>query len=745
MTFRRNPALASSSIFQRWGAFVTRRKWPVLGISVAALALAIVGAAMFGGTFADEFKIPGSESQKAFDLLSARFPQQSGVSARIVFQSQAPVTDPAVKPRVDDVLRQAAALPGVSDVSSPYDQANAVSSDGRTAYATVQFPVANSGTTSASARQLMKLVETSTGGGLVVEAGGPVIEHNEQTGLGPTELIGIGAAAIILLIAFGSIVAMGVPIITALFALGGSLALITILARFFGMGSFTSSFASMIGLGVGIDYCLLVITRFREQLHRGHTVNESVIIAVDTAGRSVLFAGTVVIIALLGLTIMGIPFVAALGIAAAIVVAMTVLSALILLPALLAIIGKRVDSLAIPFLKSTESTNHESIWFRLSQNIQRHPIWFAGAAAVILLVLAIPVLSIETNFTDAGNSPTSLHSRRAYDLLKDGFGPGFNGPLTVVADVSQGGADQIDPLRSALAATDGVARVGAPRLNDAGDTAIITVIPTTSPQDAATNSLVHRLRDTVIPAATSGSGMHAYVGGQTASTIDVANKINSRLPLFFAMVIGLSFVVLMIVFRSVAVPVKAALMNLLSIGASYGAVVAVFQWGWFAPLLGIHQTGPIEVFLPMMMFAIVFGLSMDYEVFLVSRIREEYLHDGDNARAVSMGLASTARVITSAALIMIAVFGSFVLGNERVIKEFGLGLAVAIFLDATVVRLMLVPALMELLGKANWWLPPFLDRILPNISVEGPPLAPEAELAPATAVGEGPDDVRRSA
>ena len=714
---------STASYFQRWAAFVVRRRWPVVGVSVALLATVFALAALFGGSFVTKFSIPGSESQRAQDLLRERFPAQGGASARLVFRSDATITDPAVRQRITDILAQAASLPGVSELSSPYDQATAISSDGRTAFASVQFPTDDSATKS-SAGKLLKIVEAGTGNGLTIEAGGPIIERNERQGLGPTELIGVAAAAVILIIAFGSIVAMGVPIITALFGLGGSIALLTVLARFFNMGSFTSSFASMIGLGVGIDYCLLVITRFREQLHNGHSVEESVVIAVDTAGRSVLFAGTVVIIALLGLTMMGIPFVAALGVAAAIVVALSVVTALVVMPALLAIIGHRIDSLAIPFLKSTESGHRESIWYRLSKSIQRRPIWFAIGAAAILLVLAIPLLDIETNFTDAGNNSTELHSRRAYDLLKDGFGPGFNGPLTVVTDVSGGGRDQLDALRIGIVAADNVERVGTPRLNAAGDTAIINVFPKTAPQDGGTSSLVHRLRDDVIPATTRGTGMKAYVGGQTASTLDVANKIKSRLPLFFAMVIGLSFVVLMVVFRSIAVPLKAALMNLLSIGASYGAVVAVFQWGWFSGPLGVQQKGPIEVFLPMMMFAIVFGLSMDYEVFLVSRIREEYLHDNDNARAVAMGLASTARVITSAALIMIAVFGSFVLGNERVIKEFGLGLAVAIFLDATIVRLMLVPALMELLGERNWWLPPFLERILPNVSVEGPPQKP---------------------
>jgi len=402
-----------------------------------------------------------------------------------------------------------------------------------------------------------------------------------------------------------------------------------------------------------------------------------------------------------------------------VVVVCAVVTALTVLPATLAIVGRRVDALGVPFLKSKESNHDASIWYRLSLAIQRRPAVFVVGALALLATLAIPLFSMETSFADAGNNPATSHSRRAYDLLTAGFGPGFNGPLTVAIDVQTGTQDQVSTLGTAIAATPGVSRVSAPRVNASGDTAVINVYPDSSPQDAATNDLIHRLRETVIPAATRGTPLHAYVGGQTASTIDLGDKISSRLPIFFVMVIGLSVVVLTLVFRSIVIPIKAALMNLLSIGASYGVLVAVFQWGWFAGPLGIHSTGPIEPFLPMMMFAIVFGLSMDYEVFLISRIREEYLAGGDTSRAVAMGLSSTARVITSAALIMIAVFASFVLGSERVIKEFGLGLAVAVFLDATVVRLLLVPALMELLGKANWWLPSGLERLLPNISVEG--------------------------
>jgi RND superfamily putative drug exporter len=705
----------SPSAFTRWGTFVARRKWYVAGTSTLVLAALVTLSAATSAGYADQFSLPGAESQKATDLLARHFPAQGGRSARIVFRSETLLTDPATQQRVMGIIVRVEALPDVIEVSSPYEQAGRISADEHTAFATVQYP----DKPVASAKQLVTLIDQVSGTGFTVEGGGPVIEHTERGGLGSTELIGVAAAAIILVIAFGSIVAMGVPIVTALFGLGGSIAALGITTNFMDMSSFTPSFAAMIGLGVGIDYCLLVMTRFREQLDTGHGLEESVAIAIDTAGRSVLFAGIVVVIALVGLTLMGVPFVAALGLAAAIVVALSVVTALTLLPALLAILGRHVNALGIPLMKAPEGRPEGSAWYRLSRAIQRRPWWFAVGSSALLLTLAIPLLSMKTSFTDAGNNATSTHSRRAYDLLTTGFGPGFNGPLLVAVDMTAAGSGNwLASLADAIAAAPGVVSVSTPRTNDDGDTAVITVYPSTSPQDSRTNNLIHHLRSNVIPMATQGTGLRAYVGGRTASTIDVSNKINSRLPIFFVTVIGLSFIVLVVIFRSVIVPLKAAAMNLLSIGASYGALVAVFQWGWLSGPLGIHTTGPIEVFLPMMMFAILFGLSMDYEVFLVSRILEEHASGIENSRAVALGLSSTARVITSAALIMIAVFGSFVLGDERVIKEFGLGLAVAIFLDASVVRLMLVPAVMELMGELNWWLPDFLDRLLPNISVE---------------------------
>jgi RND superfamily putative drug exporter len=715
------PSRARGSLFERWGRTVTRYKWLVVVTWLAGLAALLAAMIAFKGAYVTKFSVPGAESDRAAALLKARFPAQGSANAEIVFVADTPFDDPAIAQRIDDIVAQAKKLPGVSDVAA----APTISADGKIAFVAVQYTDA----TESQAKALVALVDRSGGDGLRIEAGGRVVEHAERNGLGSTELIGVSAAAIILLIAFGSIVAMGVPIVTALFSLGGSLAVIGIVARFMDMTEFTPSFASMIGLGVGIDYCLLVITRYREQLHSGHTVEESVTIAVNTSGRSVLFAGTVVIIAMLGLTLMGIPFIAAMGVAAAIVVVLSVLTALTLLPAVLAIVGTKVDALGVPMFRSTEGNHEGSVWFSLSIAIQRRPLWFIAGGGAILLVLAIPLFSMTASFTDAGNNAPSTHSRRAYDLLKQGFGVGFNGPLTIVADTQAGGGDKIDALVGVLSSADGVSHVDPPRKSPSGDTTVITVYPSTSPQDSKTNELVHRLREQVIPPVTAGAPLQVYVTGSTASIIDVSDKISSRMPLFFAMVIGLSFVVLTIVFRSLFVPLKAALMNLLSIGAAYGALVAVFQWGWLAGPLGVKTTGPIEVFLPMMMFAILFGLSMDYEVFLVSRIREEYLKGSDNSKAVAMGLSSTARVITSAALIMIAVFGSFILGDERVIKEFGFGLAIAIFLDATIVRLMLVPSFMELMGSLNWWLPPFLDRLIPNIDIEGLPREPETAAA----------------
>jgi RND superfamily putative drug exporter len=427
---------------------------------------------------------------------------------------------------------------------------------------------------------------------------------------------------------------------------------------------------------------------------------------------------------------MGLPFVAALGAAGALVVVLAVLVALTLMPAVLSLVGRRIDSWRVPFLHSTEGVDPSSWWYRLSAAIQRHPLPYCLGTAALLLVLASPALSMRIGFTDAGNNPASHHSRRAYDLLKEGFGAGFNGPLIVAVDVSGGGADSLETIRAGIASTDNVAEVSPVTMNPQGDTALVTVIAKTSPQDPQTKDLVHQLRRDVLPTLVSGTGARVYVGGGLASIIDAGDRIGSRMPLLFAGVIGLSFLLLTVVFRSVVVAAKAAIMNLLSIGASYGVLVVIFQWGWLAGPLGIEK-GPIETFLPMMMFAILFGLSMDYEVFLISRVREEYVRTGNNAEAVSHGLAATARVITAAAAIMVTVFLTFVLGEDRVIKEFGTGLATAIFVDATIVRLVLVPSTMELLGDRNWWLPRWLGRLLPTLEIEGRAEVPLASAGPA--------------
>ena len=474
----------------------------------------------------------------------------------------------------------------------------------------------------------------------------------------------------------------------------------------------------MIGIGVGIDYALLVVTRFREGLHGGKGVEESIVTAVATAGRSVIFAGVVVAVSFLGLSFMGIPFVTAMGMTGAVVVITAVLVAITLTPAALGFAGHRVDRLRIPFLHSSEGVDENSIWFRLSRRIQRRPLPFFLGTMVFLIVLGLPLLDIQLGFTDEGNRSEDFRSRRAYDLLAEGFGPGFNGPILIVVD-GPATAEAATEIGESISGLSNVAQVFPPRLNEGGTTAVFTVVAKTSPQDRATIDLIHELRDDVLPGATTPDAQ-AYVTGGVAAITDVGDRIAGRLPFLFVGVIGISFLLLMAVFRSVLVALKAAILNLLSISAAFGVLVAVFQWGWGASLIDVKE-GPIETFAPMMLFAILFGLSMDYEVFLISRIREEYIRTGDNATAVANGLTATARVITAAAGIMVTLFLSFALGDERVIKEFGLGLATAIFVDATIVRLILVPATMELLGDANWWLPGWLDRILPDINLEGGP------------------------
>jgi len=718
------------TVMERWARFVHRRKWLVLAAWLVILVAGAAAARAFGGEFQTEFRLPGSESQRANDLLKERFPGQAGGEADIVFE--VPTGIDGARPQIEEVLaRIQAEIPDVAAIESPFERPGYISPDGTIARAVVRFTFDADKVPHETAMQLIRLTEEAARPGFTVEPGGRVIQFNEQAEFG-SEIYGLIAAVFILLIAFGSVVAMGVPIGAALFGLGTGLALITIAARWVGFPSFSSQFAAMIGIGVGIDYSLLVVTRFREAIHAGKRVEDAVVEAVTTSGRSVMFAGVVVAIAFLGLFVMGLPFVATLATAGAVVVLVAVAIALSLTPALLAVFGRRVDSLRVPFFHQSEGVDPRSPWYRLSRAIQARPWPFALLAGGLLVVLALPLLDMQLGFTDAGNRSPSSHSRKAYDLIAKGFGPGTNGPLLIVADTRNGNGG-LERAVELLRATPGVANVTQPLLNPQGDTAVITVIPTTKPQDHATTELVHRLRNDVLRQAGT-NGDRFYVTGVTAGQIDASDRISQRMPYLFIGVIGLSFILLTAMFRSVVVALKAAIMNLLSIGAAYGVVVAVFQWGWGGELIGVG-TGPVEVFLPMMMFAILFGLSMDYEVFLISRIREEYLKTGDTGLAVANGLTATARVITAAAAIMVTVFLAFVLGPERVIKEFGIGLATAILVDATIVRILLVPSTMELLGRWNWWMPRWLDRILPNLHVEGPP-ASEGE--PAGAAGSRP-------
>ena len=725
------PTIPRQPLTARWARWCYRNRrrtvlaWVVVVVGV--LLLAGIG----GSRFANNFELPDSESQRAEDLLRTRFPDEAGDIAFVVFRSAAPADEPAVRTRMSRLFTEIAAVPHVRAVASPYVPGPAaIAADRHTAFATVRFDRPSMELPRSVGQRVTALVETARSSGVEVEVGGHAIkESQEARDLG--ENVGLAAALIILVITFGSAVAAGLPLLVAGMALGAGLGLVTLLTHVVDVADVTEQLALMIGLGVGIDYALLVVTRYRQELTGGADPVEAVAVAGGTAGRAVVFAGATVVISLLGMFLMGLPFVRGIALGAVVVVLLTMAASLTLLPAALGFAGHAIDRWRLPRLHRAESTSRASLWFRWSRVVQRRPAWAAAAALAVLVVVAAPALSMRLGVADEGRDPTTLTTRRAYDLLARGFGPGFNGPLIVAVEVSPGAAGDRALLRlsAAIGATPGVAVALPAERNRAGDTATLTVIPTTAPQDGATERLVDRLREDSIPRALAGTGASASVGGITAVFIDLSERLTRRLPLVIGAVVGFSFLVLMAVFRSVLVPVKAAVLNLLSVGAAYGVLVAVFQWGWLKGLVGVDRTGPIESYLPPMLFAVLFGLSMDYEVFLLSRVREEYGRTGDNALAVADGLASTARVITAAAAIMVTVFVSFVLGDDRVVKLAGVGLASAIFLDATLVRLVLVPATMELLGDANWWFPRWLDRVVPHVAIDA---APPARL-PATA------------
>ncbi len=689
--------------------------WIIGLIGVTLVAQAVKG------DFQDKFASGNSQSQQAQNVLQQRFPAQSGDSADVVFHTTAPIIAAANRQTIGQLVNRLRPLANVTSVRSPFDAPAAqISRDGHIAFAVVQFNVQSYALPKASAQTVIDVSRSYDHPGFEVQLGGPPIGKAESASPGSSEAIGIFAAIIIMLIAFGSVVAMGLPIITALFGIVVGVGLVDLMSHTLVVPSFGTELVAMIGIGVGIDYALFIVTRYRQGLQEGRGPRDAVATAMATAGRAVLFAGCTVVISLLGLFVVNLPFMNGLAFGAIAGVLMVMAAALTLLPAILGFAGPAIDRLHVPFFAgSAQPGAQRGVWYRWSRFVQHRP-WVAGTAALAaLVVLILPIFSMRLAFTDSGNDPTSLTTRQAYDLLAQGFGPGFNGPLVIAVEASGSGQPStVARLDSELHNTSGVAFVTPPRFSPDGTAAVIIAYPTTSPQAEQTATLVHHIRDQVVPAATSGTGVKVFVGGETAGGVDASAYLSSRLYWVIAVVIVLGFLLLMAVFRSLAVPLKAAVMNLLSIGAAYGVIVAVFQFGWMGSVIGIGNTGPIDPWIPLMMFTILFGLSMDYEVFLLSRIREEWRRTGDNATAVADGLASSARVITAAAAIMVCVFGSFVIGDLRILKVFGLGLAASIFIDASIVRMVLVPSVMEVLGPVNWWFPRWLDRVVPRLAVE---------------------------
>jgi RND superfamily putative drug exporter len=661
------------------GRVAARRPYAIVGAWFAVAVLVVAASAGFGRDLEDSFDAPGTDSAQARAMLGAAGSERAGLTAHVVVTLRAGETT-LRSAALDELQAGAAALPNVLDAR------RVVSPDGRVAVIRVQYPVLEELSRADLDRLKAFVGEQRAGSPLRIELGGDLFSAFEDSGVGIGELIGIVAAIVILLAAFGSVVAMGLPIAMALFGLALGISSMSLIAHLIAIPSWAPQLASMIGLGVGIDYALLLVTRHREHLARGMEVEEAAAQSVATAGRAVIFAGGTVVIAILGLIVAGIPFLTAAGVGISIVVLIMVLASITLLPALLALAGPRIGG---------RRAAGGIRWQRWGDNVSRHAVTYAVGATALLLVLAAPALDLRLGSPDEGNLPTTRTERRAYDLVARGFGPGINGPLVLVAS-----AGEAQRVRAAVAADPGIAAVALPEVR--GDVATLLAYPTTAPQDDATFATIQRLRATV----------DAHVGGNTADWADIGDRLERRLPYFLGAVVLLSFLLLTVVFRSVLVPLKAAILNLLGVGAAYGVLVLVFQWGWAADLIGLESTLPIVPFIPVFMFAILFGLSMDYEVFLLSRVREHYLQTGDNHTAVIEGIAGTARVITSAALIMVAVFGGFVLDDDPRIKMFGLGLATAILVDATVIRLVLVPATMTLLGEANWWLPRWLGRWL---------------------------------
>ena len=669
--------------------------------------------------FVNNLTLPGTDAQRATDLLKSSFPALAGDSDHIVFHSRTgSLANPMIRDRVTTTLRLVSRLPHVTRVDSPYADPRAISRDGAIGFATVSFDERGDALPSSAVERVIATAERARSAALDVELGGSAIETTQRPTLGAATLIGIGAAMIVLFLSFGSLPAASLPILTALFGLGSSTGLIAALTHVLNTPDFASELAILIGLGVGVDYALFVVTRYREALvENGGDVDAAVIVAMSTAGRSVAFAGAIVVIAVLGLFVVGVDLFYGVALATSLAVLLVLLASLTLLPALLSLVGRRLAGRRRQRKDTVSAVGGWTQWLGL---IQRRPAPAALAAVALLLVLATPALALRLAASDASNDLKSTTTRQAYDLLSRGFGAGFNAPLTLaVRTPATGSRAALGRLASAVEATPGVASVSDPILSPAGHAAAVIVYPTSSPQSTQTYDLVERLRGETIPPIVAATGATVLVGGFTASQVDFAHVISSKLPLFIAVVIGLSAILLLLVFRSLLIPLQAAVMNLLSIGAALGVVQAVFERGWGAGLIGVSRS-PIEAFIPVIVFAIVFGLSMDYEVFLVSRIHEVWTRHGDHAHAVREGLTRTSRVITAAAAVMVVVFSSFAASDNHILKLFGLALATAVFLDAVVIRTVLLPATLQLLGRRTWTLPRWADRLLPRLSIEAP-------------------------
>lgn len=779
-----------SKFLYRLGHQSVRHRKFVLMIWLAVLVAVGGMAAVWGGDTSDEFAMPGTESQKAMDLLDSRFPEQSGSNARVVFAAPdgQKLTDPDNRAAIEAAIVEMTDAPGVVTATNPFEldafhsalveavpllregrideipavleshgldleetmasfgemgldataapdedpdalaetldatiallEDTGLSNDATVAYSDVHYADMVTEIPHEDIDALVAAGAPAADAGIQVEFGGEVQKFED---IGNTsEIIGLGVAVIVLLISFGSIVAMGLPLASALIGVGIGLAGITLFAGFSELSSTAPILATMIGLAVGIDYALFIVTRHRQNIGEGHTIEEAAARANATAGGAVVFAGVTVVIALAALAVIGIPFLTVMGLAAAVTVLLAVLIAVTLLPALLGFAGHNIDRWRIGRAKTgSADESHDTMSARWARKIIKHPAIGLVGGLLIMLLLAVPVLDMRLGMPDDGTKPEDTSARQAYDLIADNFGPGYNGPMSAVVDLRDADPSAADAISAALASDPGVLKVQGAMPNEGGDTIVIPFIPETSPAAQETEDLVHRLRSDVIDPVEEATGAEVAIAGQTAMLIDMADKMGAALPVFMAIVIGLTMILLLAVFRSIVVPIKAAIAILLSIASAFGVVVAIFQWGWLAELIGVRSEVPIISFLPMLMFAILFGLSMDYEVFILSRIREDYITTGNARHSVLSGLTSSARVITAAALIMISVFGSFIIGDDPIIKMMGLGFSVAVLLDATVVRMMIVPSVMALFGDRAWALPKWLDRALPNFDVEG--------------------------